>query len=106
MEDVNINLKSLKTKREDIGDEMEDSYVGDGKLERKFKQMFGEQNAAGFVYDKKALAAMNRIKAKLSGKDFKNTDPLSYKEQVEKLIMQATSHENICQGYLGWNPFL
>ena len=26
-------------------------------------------------------------------------------EQVERLITQATSHENLCQCYIGWCPF-
>ncbi|KAG4121091.1 hypothetical protein ERO13_D11G184650v2 [Gossypium hirsutum] len=30
---------------------------------------------------------------------------LSVKLQVQKLILQATSHENLCQNYVGWFPF-
>ncbi|KAL5705931.1 non-specific serine/threonine protein kinase [Ranunculus cassubicifolius] len=30
---------------------------------------------------------------------------LSVKLQVQKLILQATSHENLCQNYVGWCPF-
>ena len=25
--------------------------------------------------------------------------------QVQRLIQQATSHENLCQSYIGWCPF-
>ncbi|EGR30890.1 phosphatidylinositol 3- and 4-kinase family protein, putative [Ichthyophthirius multifiliis] len=57
------------------------------------------------IINKKALEVMDRIKKKLNGKDFKENEQLSYVEQVNKLINQATSHENICQAYMGWCPF-
>lgn len=31
---------------------------------------------------------------------------LSVKVQVQKLIIQATSHENLCQNYVGYDPKL
>ncbi|CAI5724897.1 unnamed protein product [Peronospora destructor] len=34
------------------------------------------------------------------------TLPLSVQGQVEKLIYEATSHENLAQMYIGWMPFL
>ena len=75
--------------------------------------------------NKKALDIVQRVRDKLTGKDF-NTEvgPLlmvtllgftklniSFQEslevcqQVELLINQATSHENLCQCYIGWCPF-
>lgn len=32
-------------------------------------------------------------------------ESLKVSEQVERLISQATSHENLCQCYIGWCPF-
>jgi FKBP12-rapamycin complex-associated protein len=58
------------------------------------------------MLNQKALAAVNRIKAKLFGNDFKNHTNLSVTDQVDYLIKQATAYENVCQGWLGWNPFL
>ncbi|EAS01249.1 phosphatidylinositol 3- and 4-kinase family protein (macronuclear) [Tetrahymena thermophila SB210] len=55
--------------------------------------------------NKKAVEVMDRIKKKLNGKDFQENESLTYTEQVSKLINQATSHENICQAYIGWCPF-
>lgn len=53
----------------------------------------------------KAIEALNRIKCKLAGTEF--TDSIvDYKSQVDRLIAEATSSENICQAYIGWNPFL
>jgi phosphatidylinositol kinase/protein kinase (PI-3 family) len=50
-------------------------------------------------------AVMNRIQEKLQGKDFGNDRPFSAKLQVETLIEEATSAENLCQMYPMWLPF-
>ena len=55
--------------------------------------------------NKKALAVVTRVKEKLTGRDFGNEEPFSVQEQVKLLILQATSHENLCQCYIGWCPF-
>ncbi|KRX06464.1 Rapamycin-binding domain [Pseudocohnilembus persalinus] len=57
------------------------------------------------IKNKKALEVLERIKKKLVRKDFNEKEQLSVEEQVKKLINQATSHENICQAYIGWCPF-
>ena len=55
--------------------------------------------------NEKALSVYNRVQSKLTGRDF-NTDPtelpLSVPAQVDKLIIQATSLENLCQCFSGW----
>lgn len=40
-----------------------------------------------------------------SGRDFSHDDTLDVPTQVELLIKQATSHENLCQCYIGWSVF-
>lgn len=50
-----------------------------------------------------------RIQSKLTGRDF-NKDPtggdeLSVDEQVERLIQEAVSVENLCELFQGWCPF-
>jgi len=68
-----------------------------------------ESVTAGEVINEKALTVVARISRKLSGRDFGATDAaspaLSVPAQVDRLISQATSVENLCQGYLGWMPF-
>lgn len=80
----------------------------EGKHEIEFKQNLAENQMfkEGNILNKKALIAVNRIKAKLLGNDFKNRSYLGVKDQVDLLIREATSHENISQVWLGWNPFL
>ena len=34
-----------------------------------------------------------------------STESDSVQMQVMRLIQQATSHENLCQAYIGWCPF-
>uniref|UniRef100_A0A915E5G1 Serine/threonine-protein kinase TOR n=1 Tax=Ditylenchus dipsaci TaxID=166011 RepID=A0A915E5G1_9BILA len=49
--------------------------------------------------------AINRVKAKLCGRDFNQFTEMSVPEQVSRLIEQATLNDNLCQCYIGWCPF-
>lgn len=59
--------------------------------------------------NEKAVAVIRRVQAKLTGRDFElgvmDDQPLDVRAQVQRLIHQATSHENLCQCYIGWCPF-
>ncbi|RLN97992.1 hypothetical protein BBJ28_00023313, partial [Nothophytophthora sp. Chile5] len=56
--------------------------------------------------NEKALSVVERVKKKLAGRDFDDgSKVLSVDAQVDRLIHQATSHENLCQLYYGWCPF-
>ena len=55
--------------------------------------------------NKIAKIVLDRIKDKLSGTDFNKDVVYDTKMQVQKLITQATSDENLAQSYLGWCPF-
>ena len=48
---------------------------------------------------------LDRIKDKLSGTDIHPDFVYDAQTQVDKLINQATSYENLAQSYLGWCPF-
>ncbi|XP_075183475.1 serine/threonine-protein kinase mTOR [Anomaloglossus baeobatrachus] len=68
------------------------TYIGDGVVQPE-------------ALNKKAIQIINRVRDKLTGRDFPNEDTLDVNTQVELLIKQATSHENLCQCYIGWCPF-
>jgi serine/threonine-protein kinase mTOR len=53
----------------------------------------------------RALTVINRVHNKLTGRDFKPQETLQVPMQVERLILQATSLENLCQCYVGWCSF-
>lgn len=57
------------------------------------------------VQNERALEVLNRVEQKLNGRDFKKDEELPVVEQVNKLIMEATKLENLCQHYIGWCSF-
>jgi len=90
-------------------------------------QAVNQLGDANEVLNERAVAVMARMSHKLTGRDFssgsasgagsstqhgsehwssgdaRDTEPgLSVKVQVQKLILQATSHENLCQNYVGY----
>lgn len=102
-----------------------------GIRERELLQAVGQLGDANEVLNERAVAVMGRMRNKLTGRDFSpasssvgnivnsaaladrsalNADRdsdsgLSIPIQVQKLIDQAMSHENLCQNYVGWCPF-
>lgn len=53
----------------------------------------------------RAVDIIQRIQTKLTGRDFGESTVLGTDEQVDKLIQQATSVENLCQLFIGWCPY-
>ena len=54
--------------------------------------------------NERALSVIKRVSTKLTGKDF-GSETLDVAQQVDRLIQDATSQENLCQCYIGWCPF-
>lgn len=55
--------------------------------------------------NQRATVVLKRISDKLTGNDFKHPKELDVPHQVDKLIQQATSVENLCQHFIGWCSF-
>ena len=55
--------------------------------------------------NERAVQVLNRVKEKLTGRDFKADDELTVITQVDKLLIEATKLENLCQHYIGWCSF-
>ena len=59
--------------------------------------------------NERALKVIQRVQDKLAGTDFHSPeeagDPLDVQDQVQRLIVQATSSENLCQLFIGWCAF-
>jgi serine/threonine-protein kinase mTOR len=53
----------------------------------------------------RAVEVLDRVQQKLTGRDFKNNEELDIISQVNKLIIEATKLENLCQHYIGWCSF-
>lgn len=57
------------------------------------------------IQNARAVEVLDRVNQKLTGRDFKPSDELDVVTQVNKLIMEATKLENLCQHYIGWCSF-
>ncbi|CCE63837.1 hypothetical protein TPHA_0F03570 [Tetrapisispora phaffii CBS 4417] len=57
------------------------------------------------IRNARSMLVLKRITDKLAGNDIPRFTELDVPEQVDKLIQQATSVENLCQHYIGWCPF-
>lgn len=53
----------------------------------------------------RAVEVLDRVQQKLTGRDFKTNEELDVISQVNKLIIEATKLENLCQHYIGWCSF-
>jgi len=91
-----------------------ESSLAHSRLERSMKQrefmslLGGEEGAAHEeALNEKALKVIRRVEDKLSGTDFPDCagEPLDVSDQVQRLIVQATSSENLCQLFIGWCSF-
>ncbi|KAG6793064.1 hypothetical protein POTOM_002248 [Populus tomentosa] len=96
--------------------------------ERELLQAVNQLGDANEVLNERAVVVMARMSNKLTGRDFSTPSftassiqhavdhsslisgdtrevdhGLSVKLQVQKLIIQATSHENLCQNYVGYD---
>ena len=92
----------------------DNSSIAHSRLERSMKQrefmsiLGGEAGAAHEeALNEKALKVIRRVEDKLTGTDFPDCagEPLDVEDQVQRLIVQATSSENLCQLFIGWCSF-
>lgn len=84
-----------------------DSKPSDHDREPSNTQIVGSGNTQQQpeALNKKALDIVQRVRDKLTGKDFDPNECLEVADQVDLLIRQATNNENLCQCYIGWCPF-
>jgi len=69
-----------------------------------FDTVLQNETEGSVVINERAVTVIRRVEKKLTGRDF-GTSILDVREQVNKLIEQATSMDNLCQCYAGWCPF-
>jgi FKBP12-rapamycin complex-associated protein len=100
---INVNNDNLNLTHKFSEDGFE--KIRKSKIERQLYLQFEENEVESDNLNKIAILVLKRIIDKLQGTDFGEDDVLSINQQVERLINQATSHENLCQNYIGWSPF-
>ena len=101
---ISQNLNNINEQ----GEIMDDTYERK-KMQSDERQIFTTFEERDEIeseeLNKIAKIVLDRINDKLHGTDFQKGVVLDVKNQVERLICQATSHENLAQSYLGWCPF-
>ena len=75
-----------------------------GEIDDAEAQRMRKQNAIE-LRNARAALVLRRIIDKLTGNDIKRLRGLDIPTQVDKLIQQATSVENLCQHFIGWCLF-
>ncbi|KAI9000239.1 armadillo-type protein [Gaertneriomyces semiglobifer] len=76
------------------------NFPASRKLQKNENDLIGdEEDHVGKpeALNTRALTVINRVSNKLTGRDFKPNQTLDVKKQVHRLILQATSLENLCQ---------
>lgn len=87
------------------------SRLGKSVRQREAMSIAGDDVGAATeeALNEKALKVIRRVQDKLTGTDFHppddETNPLDVQDQVQRLIVQATSTENLCQLFIGWCAF-
>jgi hypothetical protein len=85
--------------------------IARSRMERSMRQrevmsfLEGDQDVAAHdeALNEKALKVIRRVQDKLTGTDFVDNDGVA--DQVQRLIVQASSTENLCQLFVGWCAF-
>ena len=97
-----------------MGNLFRDNKKGDINLEKKRidsdeRQLFNELEEKYDIesddLNQIVKIVLERVSDKLKGTDFNKNEELKINIQVQRLIIQATSHENLSQSYIGWRPF-
>ncbi|XP_063917186.1 serine/threonine-protein kinase mTOR isoform X2 [Zophobas morio] len=71
----------------------------------KRELLMADDNEPQHEVNARAVIIINRVRDKLTANDFGTEEPLTIPKQVDLLIQQATSNENLSQCYIGWCPF-
>jgi FKBP12-rapamycin complex-associated protein len=105
LNDYSMKMNNNKKIKEDDFEGKEERQI----MEREQRQIFNsfEENEdidTDELY-KIAQLVLQRISNKLIGMHYKIGEQLNEKEQVNYLIKEATSIENLASSYLGWRPY-
>lgn len=110
LEKNNSNSKLFKNETQFNFNNDDDDGINNGrrKMESNERHLFNRFEERDEIESEElnriAKIVIGRIKDKLRGTDF-SKEALDVQSQVDKLIKQATSHENLCQNYIGWCPY-
>ena len=110
----NNNIKMVNNSKKIIANIINDKKRVDKPLEKKRigsdeRQLFYELEEKDDIESEDlneiVKIVLERVADKLNGTDFNKNEELKINVQVQRLIRQATSDENLSQSYIGWCPF-
>lgn len=82
------------------------SRMGRSIRQKELHSILEDGLAHDEVLNEKALTVIRRVQDKLTGTDFPDREDdlgaLDVSDQIQRLIVQATSVENLCQLFIGW----
>lgn len=112
---VNNRIASITGGAKTVSNSISRSRLGRSVRQRQAMSLLGgeAESATGEALNEKALKVIRRVQDKLTGTDFQSDHPiyameqgqrdtLDVQDQVQRLIVQATSTENLCQLFIGW----
>ncbi len=102
---INWRLVETSLKEDDLLVGLQQDEHAPSLSSTRFHSRRAEEEAYGEVKNERAVEVISRVDRKLKGRDFEDSVALDVPTQVQKLIEQATSIENLCQCYPGWCPF-
>jgi phosphatidylinositol kinase/protein kinase (PI-3 family) len=80
--------------------------IVDWSVKRKQRSSNKRRMIHGLMAARSPEEALSSIQHKIKGIRYQESIPLSVSGQVEYLLLQATSDENLSKMYIGWAPFL
>ena len=87
----------------------EDIHLEKKRIDSDERQIFNELEEKDDIesddLNQIVKIVLERVSDKLKGTDFNKNEELKINVQVQRLIKQATSDENLSQSYIGWCPF-
>ncbi|KAI7879884.1 FAT-domain-containing protein [Lichtheimia hyalospora FSU 10163] len=103
----NRDVRSMeRVASEELPEESHRNFPASRRFNRIEVDAVANENAQGpETLNTRAVAVVTRVSNKLTGRDFNPRVTLDVRTQVDKLIQQATSLENLCQCYIGWCAF-
>ena len=111
---VDSRIASITGGSKTVSNSMSLSRLGRSTRQKEAMSLLtnDDDSIAGEALNEKALKVIKRVQDKLTGTDFEcdlvyplddgERDVLDVQDQVQRLIVQATSTENLCQLFIGW----
>ncbi len=111
---VDSRIASITGGTKTAGSSMSHSRLGRSIRQKEAMSLLTTEDdaSAGEALNEKALKVIKRVQDKLTGTDFdcdliyslddSEREILNVQDQVQRLIVQATSTENLCQLFIGW----